>query len=249
MATWIAHLRITENLLQRIEGLDEATFAIGNVAPDSGVPDEKRENFTPPPEVSHFKQQSDGVYELADLEFYRQYLSPLQKVECDVKRFSFLLGYFFHLVVDNLWTREIGHPTQLRFADEFETDPEFIWEVKRDWYGLDLAYVRTHLDSLFWRVFLSAEYEEDYLEFLPRSAVQQRISYIKDLYRRTDEDIENWYGKRPDKYLSQQEMDDFIQLGTQVSMEAFSLLWDQRAEPSGYASVLEMDLGSDSNLV
>jgi hypothetical protein len=246
MATWIAHLRIAENLLQRIDGLDEATFAIGNVAPDSGIPDEKRESFSPPTEISHFKGQSNGVYELADLEFYRQYLSPLQKVEWEPKRFSFLLGYFFHLVVDNLWVREIGRPTRLRFADEFEADPEFIWEVKRDWYGLDLAYVRTHPDSLFWRVFLNAEYEEDYLEFLPRAAIQERISNIKNLYQRTDEDIENWYGKRPDKYLSQQEMDDFIELGTKVLLEGFSLLGDQNRDLSGYASILEVI--SDSGL-
>jgi hypothetical protein len=46
MATWIAHLRLAENLLERIPGLDEAQFAIGNVAPDSGIPDENGRNST-----------------------------------------------------------------------------------------------------------------------------------------------------------------------------------------------------------
>ena len=54
MATWIAHLRIAENLLAEIPGLDAGSFATGSIAPDSGVPDEKWEKFTPPPEVSHF---------------------------------------------------------------------------------------------------------------------------------------------------------------------------------------------------
>jgi energy-converting hydrogenase Eha subunit F len=40
MATWIAHLRLAENLLEKIEGLDAAWFAIGSIAPDSGIPDE-----------------------------------------------------------------------------------------------------------------------------------------------------------------------------------------------------------------
>lgn len=38
MATWIVHLRLAERLLPLIQGLDEAYFAIGSVAPDSGIP-------------------------------------------------------------------------------------------------------------------------------------------------------------------------------------------------------------------
>lgn len=54
MATWIGHLRIAEHLLNEIEGLDESYFALGSLAPDSGVPDENWENFDPPSEITHF---------------------------------------------------------------------------------------------------------------------------------------------------------------------------------------------------
>jgi hypothetical protein len=47
------HLRLAENLLEMIDGLDGRSFAIGNIAPDSGIPDEKWESFEPPKEVSH----------------------------------------------------------------------------------------------------------------------------------------------------------------------------------------------------
>ncbi|MBN1303008.1 MAG: hypothetical protein JXA13_01130 [Anaerolineales bacterium] len=36
--------------------LDFGPFAIGNIAPDSGIPDENWENLEPPPEVTHFKK-------------------------------------------------------------------------------------------------------------------------------------------------------------------------------------------------
>jgi len=49
LATWIAHLRLAENLLERIPGLDAAQFAIGNVAPDSGIPTKIGKNLTHPP--------------------------------------------------------------------------------------------------------------------------------------------------------------------------------------------------------
>jgi hypothetical protein len=75
MATWIAHLRIAENLLARIPRLDPGQFAIGNIAPDAGIPDENWENFNPPPAVTHFKRSQSVHKDIADLDFYREYLA------------------------------------------------------------------------------------------------------------------------------------------------------------------------------
>jgi hypothetical protein len=47
MATWIIHLRIAENLIGLVPGLVEQEFVIGNIAPDSGIQDEKWEKYTP----------------------------------------------------------------------------------------------------------------------------------------------------------------------------------------------------------
>src|SRR5690349_18792534 len=98
MATWIAHLRLAENLLERIPNLDEAQFAIGNLAPDSGLPDEKWEHFDPPKEVTHFLRNGTSESDIHDLEFYRKYLADVSAQE--VGRFSLRLGYFFHLLAD-----------------------------------------------------------------------------------------------------------------------------------------------------
>ncbi len=155
MATWIAHLRIAENLLARLPGLDPGQFAIGNIAPDSGIPDEKWEKFDPPPAVTHFKRSTSVHKDIADLDFYRGYLADVSPE--DVGRFSFRLGYFFHLISDNLWTTAVGKPTSERYAEQFAADKSFIWEVKEDWYGLDHIYVREHPESLYWRVFLGAK--------------------------------------------------------------------------------------------
>ncbi len=81
MASWIVHLRIAENLLGLLPHLEPDRFAVGNIAPDSGIPDEKWENFTPPPWVTHFGVQSSSHRQLADLEFYRRYLLPLRGQE------------------------------------------------------------------------------------------------------------------------------------------------------------------------
>lgn len=78
MATWIVHLRVAENLLEMLPGLAPGSFAVGNIAPDSGIPDEKWENFTPPAWVTHFGVKGSPTRTLADLEFFRRYLLPMR---------------------------------------------------------------------------------------------------------------------------------------------------------------------------
>ena len=209
MATWIVHLRIAEALLESLPAIDPASFAIGNIAPDSGMPDEKWEKFTPPPETTHFKVSGGTSYDLADLEFYRKYLALLPEPPEDIERYSFLLGYFCHLVTDNLWFQWIGAPTQERFKAQFDADKDFIWEVKKDWYGLDFEYVRDNPHSLYWRIFLDCEYSVNFLDFLLPEGVQQRIDHIKTYYQR-DDDHSREVLNRKRIYLTMSEVDNFV---------------------------------------
>lgn len=240
MASWIVHLRIAENLLRLIPHLDPAPFAIGNIAPDSGIPDEKWEKFDPPPAVTHFGNFPGAERKLADLEFFRRHLLPLRGGQSQGP-VSFRLGYFFHLVADNLWSAKIAVPTTQRFSAEFAADKEFIWEVKKDWYGLDFIYVRDHPDSLFWRVFLSARPETGGLEFLPVEAVRQRVEYIQQYYQRTDEKVQAAYN-RPYIYLSRAEMDAFVDETTAQLFRIYQYLWVNAASPDGFVSALDLTL-------
>lgn len=246
MATWIAHLRIAENLLEHIPGLDPSALAVGSIAPDSGVPDEKWEHYTPPPKVSHFETHPFSRQEafeppacpwrLADLEFCRQYLAT----PANGARFSFLLGYFCHLVTDNLWEVEIGRPTIRRFAAEFAADPGFIHAVKGDWYGLDFVYLRDHPEALYWRVFLQCAYEEAYtLDFMPDEAVQQRIAYIQTWYQEQSDEVRALYG-RPYIYLSQTEMDRFVVETTERLLRIHGRLFGAPVSLAEYVSALEV---------
>ncbi len=240
MASWIVHLRITENLLERIPGLDEQLFTIGNIAPDSGIPDEKWENFTPPPEVTHFvtPEVKDTVYHHNDLLFYREHLLPLRDLSSDAQKFSFLLGYFFHLVTDNCWSLDIGGPTKKRFAEQFAADKDFIWEVKKDWYGLDHRFVREHPESLFWQVFLHCAYDRVDLPFLPVEAVQQRIAYIQEYYQSDTERVRDMLN-RPYIYLSAAEMEAFVARTADRLFQVYSRLWVKGESFAGRVSALE----------
>jgi hypothetical protein len=255
MATWIAHLRIAENLLERIpspstparaakpgragsgQRLDPGQFAIGNIAPDSGIPDEKWEKFRPSPEVTHFKRSKSVHKDIADLEFYRDYLAEVSTD--DTGRFSFCLGYFFHLITDNLWTLEVGKPTQERFSEKFAADNKFIWEVKKDWYGLDHIYVREHPDCLYWHDFLDTEAASVDLDFLPPDAVSRHLSFIKEYYQTESDEIQEMM-TRPKKYLSKDEMDVFVEETSERLFSIYNILWPTPPPLNGIASALEL---------
>lgn len=221
MATWIAHLRIAEKLLVHIPGLDPGQFAIGNIAPDSGIPDKNKEPILKP-EVTHFKKSTSVHKDIADLDFYRQYL--LNVDQDDTPRFSFRLGYFFHLITDNLWTIHVGIPTQEKFAEDFTADDDFIWEVKKDWYGLDHIYVREHPDCIYWRVFLNAEPASVDLSFLPSKAISRHLDFVKMYYQMEVEEISAMM-TRPMKYLSKDEMDGFIESAVGQILRIYRILW------------------------
>lgn len=243
MATWIVHLRLAERLLALIDDLDEMPFVVGSVAPDSGIPDEKWETFDPPAELLHFQGQGSEIHQCADLEFYRRHLEPMGQRGIERTEFSFLVGYFLHLVTDNLWRDEIGLPTKERFSEDLEADPRFGWKVKHDWYGLDFEHVRGNPDSIFWRVFLNSSYDLDFLDFLPHEAVQQRLDYIKELYQRTDAKTVQWIKNRPGLYLTAEAMDRFVDDGTHQLLRTYRYLVDGSRDTTGLTSILELDAG------
>jgi hypothetical protein len=240
MATWIVHLRIADNLLEIIGGLHPGYFALGNVAPDSGIPDENWEKFDPPPEILHFFAGEGSKWELADLEFYKRYLADRNNSNIEGEIYSFHLGYFFHLATDNLWSEKVDKPTRVRFTEEFEADEKFIWKVKHDWYGLDFLYLRSHPESLFWRVFLGSEYDRDCLDILPVEAVRERVRYIKDLYQQKDEKRQHWLREMPCIYLTADEMDEFVQYATGKLYEVYNILFQKPLDLPDVDSSLEL---------
>jgi hypothetical protein len=238
-------LRIAENLLERILDLDPGRFAIGNIAPDSGIPDKNWENFNPSPDVTHFKRSKSVHKDIADLDFYRDYLAEIQPDE--TPRFSFRLGYFFHLITDNLWTIQVGKPTQERFPEQFAADDKFIWDVKKDWYGLDHIYVRDHPACLYWRVFLDADLFDGAqggsastdLAFLPPEAITRHLSFVKKYYQTDTDDIREMM-TREKEYLSKEEMDRFVEDAAEQIFHIYQILWPKPPALDGIISSLEL---------
>jgi hypothetical protein len=185
MATWIGHLRIAEQLLAAMPSLDEAAFTFGNLGPDSGVPNADWSEFDPPKQVTHFLRDGGGEDRIHDLEFYHDYLLPVSSR--DNATYSYVLGYFIHLLCDNLWTRWVWRAAEEQFAEELaEKGIGYVWELKKDWYDLDLKYVRDNKDCLFWRVLMLTPDPPSFLPFLPEPAVHHSLNHIRNFYSKPD---------------------------------------------------------------
>ncbi|MHA1985268.1 MAG: zinc dependent phospholipase C family protein [Promethearchaeota archaeon] len=244
MATWGAHFRIAENILKVYSNLNRRFFAIGNIAPDCGVPNENWSSFTPPKEISHFSIKTADFLEikldkfiLSDIEFFSKYLKDINLSSLKSEQ-SFLLGYFTHLITDNLWNYYIMKPLKENYLNELQKNPNFIWVVKRDWYDLDKMYITEKKDSLFWTDFLEAEYNEDLLEFLPREGILRQTEFIKNFYQISKEEYLK-ISKKEFVYLKKEEMDNYVQDSTQIILDILEQVFNMKFKLTGRISFLD----------
>ena len=223
MATWIGHLRITENLLSVLPNLDETAFTFGNIAPDSGLPNADWTKFDPPKEVSHFLASPEsGEFGVEDLRFHSSYLAGLSP-DIERRTYSFLLGYYTHLLCDRLAMLKIGFPSTQIYQELFQDKPEVeAWDIiKGDWYALDQRYVRDHPNCLFWRIFLPSPIPVSPLPFVRQEAFEHQIQYIRKFYSQPSSE---WVLDRPYPYLNENVMSLFVDQASDLVVRVLSLL-------------------------
>ena len=114
----MGHLRLAEKLLPHFPDLDPGQFAYGSLAPDFGKPVDDGK-FYPLKEISHLLIKIEGQPVFQDLLFFQKYLSE-NTVKNDIPRYSFLMGYFFHLTSDGLWHEWIGKASKRDYGDLIE---------------------------------------------------------------------------------------------------------------------------------
>ena len=219
MASWMVHLRIADQLLDEISGLSPMEFIVGNIAPDSGVPNEDWSVFTPSTKVSHFKT---GQHNKAEPEaFAKKYFQPEMLGSYTQKQYSFYLGYLVHLMTDVAWSAKIVRPAKIAFAKEQAADPDkFIWKMKEDWYDLDFRYLRDHPDFRAFQVYKDAVgFSNVYMEEFSADAFDNRRQYITGFYMQEKDNLDREY-----PYLTQAQMDAFV---TQTAQDILCSLKDK----------------------
>lgn len=195
-------MRVADNLIKTLNIQDETAFLVGSIGPDSGIPNEDWTQFDPPSRVSHWQL---GPYKnrIDTFGFYARYLADGWK--------DFYLSYYIHLHCDVLWSNTIMTPTYYRHQQAFDSDPAFIWTVKKDWYGHDDAYLKEHPDWPAMQTFCRAtDFENIYLDYYPADAFSRQVRYICSYYENYATDVEHEY-----HYLSREAYEQYIREATQ----------------------------------
>ncbi|SDA77477.1 Zinc dependent phospholipase C [Butyrivibrio sp. INlla18] len=208
MASWMVHLRIADKLLDRIKDLDETAFVMGNIAPDSGVPNENWTEFHPPKVVSHFKTKADDetffdVEEFCNKNFNKELIKSYSK-----KEYSFFLGYYVHLLTDIDWTNDVYCGLLKVYPKEAAEDKnKLVWTAKGDWYDIDFLYLEEHPDFRAFHIYESAvDYDNEFMDIFSKDAFENRRQYICGFYRSDNHgDLHRKY-----TYLTPEQSADFV---------------------------------------
>lgn len=206
MASWMIHLRIADALLDRIGNLSAEEFIMGNIAPDSGVPNEDWSKFTPSTVVSHFRRDNGTGKKKVDISaFIDQYFTEEQRSSYDQKSYSFFLGYLTHLLTDCLWSDWIAHPTMDKYTAD--NDPEMVSKIKDDWYDLDYLYLRNNPDFRGFKIYKNIDrFPNTYMDIFSRDAFDNRRAYIVGFYQQENNNLDREY-----PYLTKEEADRFVE--------------------------------------
>ncbi len=208
MASWMVHLRIADKLLDRIKDLDETAFVMGNIAPDSGVPNENWTEFYPPKVVSHFKTRADDETFFDVEEFCNKYFNKELIKSYSKKEYSFFLGYYVHLLTDIDWTNDVYCGLLKAYPKEAAQDKnKLVWTAKGDWYDIDFLYLEEHPDFKALHIYESAvDYDNEFMDIFSKDAFENRRQYICGFYRSDNHgDLHRKY-----TYLTPEQSADFV---------------------------------------
>ncbi|MEA4848087.1 MAG: hypothetical protein VB106_12730 [Clostridiaceae bacterium] len=199
MASWLTHLRVAEKIKQKIPEIDFPYFMIGSIAPDSGVPDESRRNYTPSKEVTHCRYQKDESV------FFDSYLVPEKIMTRSDSTRSFLWGYYFHLITDKLWLEECFRPLKALYESESGNgDKDFVDFIREEMTSIDFEYLRENgrelvdqLKDFNGNINFFYEFDSDY--------IYECKNRIVDFYNGEPFRLDREY-----KYLTLQIIEEFI---------------------------------------
>ena len=251
MASWMIHFRVAQAILDggTLGDLTRETataFALGNVAPDSGVLTSEG-GYSPDKSTSHFMRRFEGVPvgqnpERCDPRYFAEEWAEPALTGNDPAAAAFYLGYLCHLVTDNAWVRDFIYPAKVKFAhlrlvDGRETSEgvaRFYAFLKKDWYDMDFLYVRRNPDLPAYSLFLGAgDVENRYLPFFPADAFEVKQREIGDFYRQGAAEAEP-----RETYISDREAEAFVNgVAEDVLSEFGSLFGIFRSKLTSYSPI------------
>ena len=236
MASWVTHLMIADGVLARLPGLDRRGFCVGNIAPDCNVENADWTVFTPSREVTHWMQGERK--KASDCEaFCDKYIVDRKKEIRSAEEFSFLLGYYAHLLTDAAFQAFIRDEERVKAAwRRIKAEAELglasagmeeTWDAikqlvpkrerMRRIYVIEGEYLRDHPDSGYLTEILPLVEFPDYIDYLPSGAIVRKIAVMGYLPK-PDEKVTGFIT------MSREEYRTFVENTIELALEKISVL-------------------------
>ena len=194
MAEWVSHLIVADGVLKRLPMLLRREFCVGNIAPDCNTANADGKTFTPSREITHWMKGERKTSGDAR-GFFTDYVLKRAKKRAPKEEMSFLIGYYSHLITDaemqrtirdpervaEVWKRIGQNPRLSAMARGMKEDWDSVKrlikreERMKDWYVLEREYLDAHPDSGYFTEILGLKDFPDYLDYLPRGAIPEKI--------------------------------------------------------------------------
>jgi len=234
MATWITHMIIADRVLNIYPSLIPLFYCAGSIAPDCNVENSDWTRFTPSREITHW-MNSDRK-STADCErFYCEYLLPRMSAFLSPEEFSFLLGYYSHLMADALlqclirdkarvhaaWNRIRAVPALRPHTDLLPESWDSIKKIisrgdrtKETEYFED-EYISRHPSSTYITQILPLQTFPDYLDYLPQGSIVRKIRVMGRIPNNPPVSV-------PMLAFSMQELEEYVETAVHTICRTFS---------------------------
>ena len=189
----MTHIRIADRLIGKFPFLDDPSFVVGSIAPDCGKINPDGVSYVPEKDVTHFGRYREG----------RDYQRLLSLINSD--NYRFFLGYYAHILTDDLWITNILLPKKAQYLREFPDFYHFIMTQRANWFTLDKEYILMNPDDhAYGMLYKTERFDNVYLSFQSKDAFTEHIAKVKNHYDDfcVSEDIP--------KYLTAHELEGFI---------------------------------------
>ena len=205
MPTWVTHMMVADNVLRKFPQLDRRGFCVGNIAPDCNIQNEDWTVYTPSREVTHWMKGARKSVSDVDA-FCKEYIIKRKGGISGGEEYSFLLGYYSHLIADAVfqemlreekriaavWERikadeELMKCLKKREEQTGESLPENWDTVKRliskevrlrELESLEAEYLQENPDSGYLTEIMPLKEFPDYIDYLPCGSIAFKIPYL-----------------------------------------------------------------------
>ncbi len=218
------HLRIADKLLDRFD-IEAEEFIMGNIAPDSGEPNEDETCYVPSKELSHYKIRGEnGKSRICPEKFTEEYLTKAQTEAYTKRQYSFYLGYFVHLLTDVLWLEKVFKKTVLSYPEQANADMQkFITVCKADWYDQDHLFIKKNPDFRAFDIYKSIKcFNNTYIGIFSEKAFENKKAIVEEFYSEEHLGLDREY-----PYFSEEQAEAFvnescIEISKQIKQAPFS---------------------------